>query len=121
MTSHIKVMHKLDLMGIGAGRNKEGDEGGQGKEFEKLLRRLNESGESVKFEEVVKEEEVEVKVEEEAPRKKKKRKHSKEAEEKVDVKEETKPETSLEVEVKEKTRIIAPRPMAYAIPTAPHI
>jgi Pin2-interacting protein X1 len=42
-TSHLKVMHKLDLMGIGANRTREGDEGGQGKEYEKLLRRLNDT------------------------------------------------------------------------------
>lgn len=42
-TSHLKVMHKLDLMGIGANRVREGDEGGQGREYERLLKRLNES------------------------------------------------------------------------------
>jgi len=42
-TSHLKVMHKLDLMGIGANRTREGDEGGQGRDYERLLKRLNES------------------------------------------------------------------------------
>lgn len=36
-------MHKLDLMGIGANRVREGDEGRQGREYENLLKRLNEN------------------------------------------------------------------------------
>ncbi|KZT33044.1 hypothetical protein SISSUDRAFT_445893 [Sistotremastrum suecicum HHB10207 ss-3] len=45
MKTHLKVMQKLDLMGIGGNRKGGGvgDEGGQGREYEMLLRRLNEA------------------------------------------------------------------------------
>ena len=48
MTSHIKVAHKLDLMGIGANSAaKDGKDGiawKQAREYEMLLMRLNQSG-----------------------------------------------------------------------------
>ena len=62
-TEHVKVKHKLDLLGIGAGRVAgEGVDGiawKQSREFESLLKRLNEGKE-----EEEKEEEEEVKKEE---------------------------------------------------------
>ena len=46
MTSHIKVVHKLDMMGIGAAASAKGKDGvawKQAKDFELLLMRLNQS------------------------------------------------------------------------------
>jgi len=46
MTSHLKVSHKLDMLGIGAGhqRDPNGIAWKQNKDFENLLKRLNGEG-----------------------------------------------------------------------------
>jgi Pin2-interacting protein X1 len=78
-TSHIKVSHKLDMLGIGAAHEKgpNGIAWKQNKDFENLLKRLNESA----TENVDSKEEQDV-VEKERPKKKRKQKGDEDKDEK---------------------------------------
>ena len=81
-TSHIKVSQKLDMLGIGADQAKAGGKDGiawkQNKDFESLLRRLNEGKEETKVEEEEKDEEEEEESAEDKKERKRKRKEEKE-------------------------------------------
>ena len=78
-TSHIKVSHKLDMLGIGAAHQKgpDGIAWKQNKDFENLLKRLNENAT-----ENVESQEVQDVVEKEKPKKKRKQKGDEEKDKK---------------------------------------
>jgi hypothetical protein len=119
MTTHIKVMKKLDLMGIGGGRKQLDDEGGQGREFERLLKRLNEAAKDQEATvDEPKEETVDIKMEEvkeepvEPVIEKKKKKKRKAQEMEVDEPAVPPAVEDSPSEPAAETRVYVPRPMA---------
>lgn len=100
MTSHIKVSHKLDMLGIGANQQKDpnGIAWKQNRDFENLLKRLNDN---LAAEEAAgkKEDEDESEVEDSSDReKKKKRKHKDGGEEESHKKKKKKKESKVDLE-----------------------
>ncbi|KAF9070789.1 hypothetical protein BDP27DRAFT_1362261 [Rhodocollybia butyracea] len=122
-TSHIKVSQKLDMLGIGAAQSKDpnGIAWKQNKDFESLLKRLNEGNEgsgepNVKGEDVdismVKEEEKESKEErkkrkkEEKEKKQKKRKREESGDDEQSVKKKMKSEEEVAPIIEEVKQVI---------------
>jgi Pin2-interacting protein X1 len=83
-TTHIKVSQKLDMLGIGGGKGGSGDKDGiawkQNKDFESLLKRLNDGKEETKGNQTEDEvEEVEESVEDKKERKRKRKEEKEKA------------------------------------------
>ncbi|KAG6920020.1 hypothetical protein DXG01_010088 [Tephrocybe rancida] len=129
-TSHIKVSHKLDMLGIGAAhqRDPDGIAWKQNKDFESLLKRLNENipadatplSIAVEIKEEVLDEEVESRTDESGTEKKRKRKKDRESKSEGKAKKRRKKDTEDGAKGVEDTKgLDATIPLEDSKPSAP--